>query len=50
MLLEHGMPPVWVEAEISNLARPASGHWYFSLKDRDAQVRCAMFRQRNRWA
>jgi exodeoxyribonuclease VII large subunit len=36
-----------VEGEISNLARPASGHWYFSLKDRDAQIRCAMFRQRN---
>ncbi len=47
LLLDHGMPAVWVEAEISNLARPASGHWYFSLKDRDAQVRCAMFRQRN---
>ncbi len=46
MLLEHGMPQVWIEAEISNLSRPASGHWYFSLKDRDAQVRCAMFRQK----
>lgn len=48
MLLEHGMPVVWVEAELSNFSRPASGHWYFTLKDRDAQVRCAMFRQRNR--
>jgi exodeoxyribonuclease VII large subunit len=46
ILLEHGMPMLWVEGEISNLARPGSGHWYFSLKDRDAQVRCAMFRQR----
>lgn len=47
MLLDHGMPVVWVEGEISNFSRPSSGHWYFSLKDRDAQVRCAMFRQRN---
>jgi exodeoxyribonuclease VII large subunit len=46
-LLESGLGALWVEGEISNLARPASGHWYFSLKDRDAQVRCAMFRQRN---
>jgi exodeoxyribonuclease VII large subunit len=46
ILLEQGMPLLWVEGEISNLARPASGHWYFSLKDRDAQVRCVMFRQR----
>ena len=47
-ILEHGMPPVWVEGELSNLARPASGHLYFSLKDDRAQIRCAMFRQRNR--
>jgi exodeoxyribonuclease VII large subunit len=47
LLLEHGMPVVWVEAELSNFSRPGSGHWYFTLKDRDAQVRCAMFRQRN---
>ena len=46
-LLEQGLPGVWVEGEISNLARPGSGHWYFSLKDRDAQIRCAMFRQKN---
>jgi exodeoxyribonuclease VII large subunit len=46
ILLEQGLPLLWVEGELSNLARPASGHWYFSLKDRDAQVRCAMFRQR----
>ncbi len=38
---------VWVQAEVSNLSQPGSGHWYFSLKDRDAQLRCAMFRQRN---
>ena len=46
-LLEHGMPVIWIEAELSNFSRPASGHWYFSLKDRDAQVRCAMFKARN---
>jgi exodeoxyribonuclease VII large subunit len=47
LLLESGLGTVWVEAEVSNFSRPASGHWYFSLKDRDAQLRCAMFRQRN---
>jgi exodeoxyribonuclease VII large subunit len=47
VLLERGFGTLWVEAEISNLSRPSSGHWYFSLKDANAQVRCAMFRQRN---
>lgn len=47
-LLEAGLPPVWVEGEISNLARPASGHLYFSLKDAGAQIRCAFFRGRQR--
>lgn len=47
MLLEQGMPMLWIEGEMSNLARPSSGHWYFSLKDGSAQVRCCMFRQRN---
>jgi len=46
-LLERSFPPLWVEGEISNLARPGSGHLYFSLKDADCQVRCAMFRSRN---
>lgn len=46
-LLESHFDFVWVEGEISNLARPASGHWYFSLKDDGAQVRCAMFRRAN---
>ena len=46
-LLERGFGTLWIEAEISNFARPSSGHWYFSLKDAGAQVRCAMFRQRN---
>jgi exodeoxyribonuclease VII large subunit len=47
VLLERGFASLWLEAEISNFARPSSGHWYFSLKDAGAQVRCAMFRQRN---
>ncbi|MCG5525509.1 exodeoxyribonuclease VII large subunit [Ectothiorhodospira haloalkaliphila] len=46
--LESGFPLVWVEGELSNLARPASGHLYFSLKDSGAQVRCALFRNRAR--
>ena len=45
-LLEQALPLVWVEGEISNLARPRSGHLYFTLKDPDAQVRCALFRNR----
>ncbi|MEN7344155.1 MAG: exodeoxyribonuclease VII large subunit [Pseudomonadota bacterium] len=47
-LLEREFGTIWVEGEVSNLARPASGHLYFSLKDRNAQVRCAFFRQRQR--
>jgi exodeoxyribonuclease VII large subunit len=47
VLLERGFASLWLEAEISNLAKPSSGHWYFSLKDATAQVRCCMFRQRN---
>ena len=46
-LLEDNLPLIWVEGEISNFARPASGHWYLSLKDDQAQVRCAMFRNAN---
>lgn len=46
-LLESHFGFVWVEGEISNFAAPSSGHWYFSLKDGSAQVRCAMFRNRN---
>lgn len=46
-LLESHFDFVWIEGELSNLATPASGHWYFSLKDDQAQVRCAMFRNRN---
>ena len=43
-LLESGFASVWVEGELSNVARPRSGHVYFSLKDASAQVRCAMWR------
>ncbi len=45
--LEGAMPQVWVQGEISNFAQPSSGHWYFSLKDAKAQVRCALFRSRS---
>ncbi|ORM69514.1 exodeoxyribonuclease VII large subunit [Pantoea wallisii] len=47
-LLENEMGLVWLSAEISNFTQPASGHWYFTLKDDGAQVRCAMFRNSNR--
>ncbi|MFO1435143.1 MAG: exodeoxyribonuclease VII large subunit [Gammaproteobacteria bacterium] len=46
-MLEGRFQSLWLEGEVSNFARPASGHWYFSLKDAQAQVRCAMFRQNN---
>jgi len=42
--LEAGFPRLWLQAELSNLARPASGHLYFTLKDQRAQIRCALFR------
>ena len=45
-LLEKGIPKLWIEGEISNLAKPASGHMYFSLKDEMSQIRCAWFKQR----
>ncbi len=45
LLLETALPPLWVEGEISNFAKPASGHWYFTLKDSGAQVRCTMWKQ-----
>ncbi|KAA0695004.1 exodeoxyribonuclease VII large subunit [Halopseudomonas laoshanensis] len=44
-LLEDVFPQIWVEGELSNLAKPSSGHLYFSLKDSKAQIRCAFFRQ-----
>ena len=48
VLLEQGLARLWVEGEMSNIARPASGHVYFSLQDAAAQVRAAFFRQRQR--
>lgn len=48
--LESQLPLLWVEGEVSNFMRAASGHWYFSLKDAAAQVRCVMFRGRNQFA
>ena len=47
-LLEQGFSRIWLEGELSNVARPSSGHLYFSLKDAGAQIRAAMFRNRNR--
>ncbi len=47
-LLQNNFTLIWIEGEISNFAKPASGHMYFSLKDEQAQVRCAMFRNANR--
>lgn len=47
-LLERELGQVWISGEISNFTQPASGHWYFTLKDDTAQVRCAMFRNSNR--
>ncbi|AKV94756.1 exodeoxyribonuclease VII large subunit [Marinobacter sp. CP1] len=46
-LLESSFMQVWVEGELSGFSRPSSGHWYFSLKNRKCQVRCAMFRGMN---
>ena len=48
LLLEREVGQVWISGEISNFTQPASGHWYFTLKDDTAQVRCAMFRNSNR--
>lgn len=46
-LLEDALPRIWVQGEISNFSRPASGHWYFTLKDAQAQLRCVMFKGSN---
>ncbi|NRB37454.1 MAG: exodeoxyribonuclease VII large subunit [Pseudomonadales bacterium] len=48
-VLEMHVGKVWVSGEVSNLAKPASGHWYFTLKDQTAQIRCAMFKGKNRF-
>lgn len=46
--VENHIPTCWLQGEISNLSRPASGHWYFSLKDNRGQIRCALFRLNQR--
>ena len=46
-LLEQNIPLLWVQGEISNLKRYPSGHWYFSLKDSAAQIRCVFFNHKN---
>lgn len=46
-ILEKGIGRLWLEGEISNLSKPSSGHWYFSLKDQNAQIRVAMFKSKN---
>ncbi len=46
-VLEQSFPLFWVSGEVSNFTRAASGHWYFSLKDSAAQVKCVMFKGRN---
>ena len=48
VLIEEHLGEVSVEGELSNFRRPGSGHWYFTLKDQGAQIRCAMFAGRNR--
>ncbi|NYT52018.1 MAG: exodeoxyribonuclease VII large subunit [Candidatus Vesicomyosocius endoextente] len=47
--IENNIPTCWLQGEISNLTQPASGHWYFSLKDNIVQVRCALFRFNQRY-
>ena len=47
LMLENQLGAVWLTGEISNFSQPVSGHWYLSLKDENAQVRCAMFRMKN---
>ena len=46
-LLEEVYPSIWIEGEISNLAKPGSGHFYFTMKDNEAQIRCAFFKNRH---
>jgi len=45
-LMETSYPEIWIEGELASLSTPASGHYYFSLKDEQSQLRCAMFRNR----
>lgn len=48
-LLETSFYSIWIEGELSSFTRPSSGHWYFTLKDAHAQIRCAMFKNRNQF-
>ncbi len=48
--LEREIGQIWITGEISNFMQPASGHWYFTLKDANAQLKCAIFKNRNRSA
>jgi len=48
-VIEAGLPLLWVRGEVSNFVGAASGHWYFSLKDGQAQVRCVMFRHKSQY-
>lgn len=47
LLLERSIPLCWIAGEVSNFTRAASGHWYFTLKDAQAQVRAVMFKSRS---
>jgi len=49
LAIERTLPSAWIGGEISNLTQAPSGHWYFTLKDANATVRCAMFRNRNQF-
>jgi len=49
-MLERNFPLSWISGEVSNFTRAASGHWYFSIKDAGAQIRCVMFRGRAQYA
>lgn len=49
LAVEREFPVLWVAGELSNFTQAASGHWYFTLKDEQASVRCAMFRNRNQF-
>ncbi|HKT97741.1 MAG TPA: exodeoxyribonuclease VII large subunit, partial [Paraburkholderia sp.] len=49
-MLERSFPLAWISGEVSNFTRAASGHWYFSIKDAQAQMRCVMFRGRAQYA
>ena len=49
LALEQALPSCWIRGELSNMSKPVSGHWYFTLKDASASARCVMFRMRNQF-